>query len=317
MKNAHKYFYMLMALAAGSLVAIGCNQSIESDASLATTTTNVSESGVVAKTDGGCCGKCATEQAAAGRTEGSCGKCAGESDAATTPKGCCGKCATEQAAAGQAEGCCGKCAGESDASTTSKGCCGKCEGESAVSKEADKTITCENGCNACAEGDSANCKCGDTPAAKPTQGKPDSESVEANEHVNSMPEDRDIFHFLLENHDKISRTVTELENGVETVTESTDAAIAAKIQDHVASMHKRIEDGRPLRMWDELYREIFKHADKIKMELKNTENGISVTETSDDEYVVKLIQEHAKVVSGFAKRGFEEARLNHEPPSNK
>ena len=67
-------------------------------------------------------------------------------------------------------------------------------------------------------------------------------------------------------------------------------------------------------MWDELYREIFKHADKIEMEIENTEHGISVTETSDDEYVVKLIQQHAMVVSGFAKRGFEEARENHEAP---
>jgi hypothetical protein len=67
-------------------------------------------------------------------------------------------------------------------------------------------------------------------------------------------------------------------------------------------------------MRDPLYREIFKHADQIEMTLENTENGIRVTEASDDEYVVKLIQAHAKVVSGFAKRGFEEARKNHEPP---
>ncbi len=282
MKNAHKYLLMLMALAAGSMVAIGCNQSTESESLAESGVTNMSEATVVAKTDGGCCGKCGTKQAAAAK----------------------------------AEGCCGKCAAESDTSKTENVCCGKCAGEaSAASKNAAKTITCENGCNACAEGDSENCKCGDTDAAAAAEGESEKATEKSELHVNTMPEDRDIFHYLLEHHEKITRTVTELDNGVETVTESTDPVITAKIQEHVASMSKRVEDGRPLRMWDQLYREVFKHADKIEMQIENTEHGISVTETSDDEYVVKLIQQHAKVVSGFAKRGFEEARENHKPPN--
>lgn len=207
-------------------------------------------------------------------------------------------------------GCCGKCALEETASKTTEACCGKCAGESKASNEAAKSeASCPGDCNACAKGDPANCKCDEASTTKSTI-----TSEKKDEQVNTMAQDRDIFHSLLQNHDKITRTVTEIEGGVKTVTESTDAAIASKIQEHVASMYKRVEDGRPLRMWDELYREIFKHADKIKMEIKKTEKGIAVTETSDDPYVAKLIQSHAKVVTGFTKKGFEEARLNHSPP---
>lgn len=170
---------------------------------------------------------------------------------------------------------------------------------------------CTANCNACAEGDSANCKCDDENAAISQAG----ETTSANgTKVNTMRQDRDIFHFLLANHDQLTRTVTELENGVKTVTESSNAEIAKKIQEHVASMHGRILDGRRIRMWDELYQEVFKHHDQIKMEIEDTENGVAVTETSDDEYVVQLIQQHAKVVTGFTKRGFDEAHENHVPP---
>lgn len=229
----------------------------------------------------------------------------------------CGQSTNEQAELGlanlttvaqQGEGCCGKCSGESRnaKSTPASGCCGKCsespdqtKSEAAEAEASKAVVSCENGCNACAEGKSESCKCGEE---KPS------------EHVNSKREDRDIFHFLLEHHDKITRSVTSLENGVETITESTDPAVAVKIQEHVASMYQRVEDGRPLRMWDELYREIFAHADKIEMKIANTENGISVTETSEDPYVARLIQAHAKVVTGFSERGFDEARQNHTPP---
>ena len=126
-----------------------------------------------------------------------------------------------------------------------------------------------------------------------------------------MREDRDIFHYLLKHHEKITRSVTNTENGVQTTTESDDPAIAAKIREHVGSMHRRIKDSRRLRNWDELFVKIFEHADEIDMEVIPTEKGVKVVETSTNPKVAKLIQQHAVVVSGFAKYGFEEARKNH------
>ena len=119
---------------------------------------------------------------------------------------------------------------------------------------------------------------------------------------------------MLANHQAIERTVTELPDGVETLTESADPKIAAKIQEHVHWMETRIKDASPIRMRDPLFREIFRHTEKIHMEHQLTERGVKVRETSTDPYVAKLIQAHAEVVSGFVKRGFAEAMKNHAVP---
>jgi intracellular sulfur oxidation DsrE/DsrF family protein len=111
--------------------------------------------------------------------------------------------------------------------------------------------------------------------------------------------------------------VKVLPNGVETLTESDSPEIAAKIQEHVEWMADRIKTASPIRMRDPLFAEIFKHTDKIKMEHEDTVKGVRVTETSTDAYVAKLIQEHAKVVSGFVERGFAEAMKNHPVPKGK
>jgi hypothetical protein len=62
-----------------------------------------------------------------------------------------------------------------------------------------------------------------------------------------MRADQDVFHFLLDHHAEIRRSVKRLDNGVETLTESDNKEVATKIQEHVASMHQRIKDGRGLR----------------------------------------------------------------------
>ena len=126
--------------------------------------------------------------------------------------------------------------------------------------------------------------------------------------------DHQVFEFLLRNHEKIERSVKELPDGVETLTESDTPEVAEKIKDHVEWMEYRIENTHPIRMRDPLFAELFKHTDKIKMVHEDTEKGVRVVETSDDPYVVKLIQAHAKTVSGFVERGFAEAMKNHEVP---
>ena len=126
--------------------------------------------------------------------------------------------------------------------------------------------------------------------------------------------DREVFQFLLQNHEKINRTVKELPDGVETLTESDTPEIADKIKEHVEWMEYRIEKTHPIRMRDPLFAELFQHTDKIKMVHEDTEKGVRVIETSDDPYVVKLIQAHAKTVSGFVARGFAEAMKNHAVP---
>jgi hypothetical protein len=127
--------------------------------------------------------------------------------------------------------------------------------------------------------------------------------------------DQEVFHYLLEHHKEIRRTVKAMPDGVETLTESDNAAVAKKIQEHVAAMHKRVKDGRGLRHWDELFAALFKHHAKIEMKVENTPKGVRVRETSKDRYAVKLIQAPAEVVSLFVKHGHAESRKEHPAPS--
>ncbi|MDZ4783425.1 MAG: methyltransferase domain-containing protein [Planctomycetia bacterium] len=132
----------------------------------------------------------------------------------------------------------------------------------------------------------------------------------------AMRADQQVFHYLLEHHGDIRRTVKQLDNGVETLTESDNPEVAAKIQEHVASMHRRVKDGRGLRYWDDLFSAIFKDYEHIQMTVQNTDHGVQVTEMSEDTRVVRLIQAHAEVVSRFVAHGFDEAHKNHPVPQS-
>lgn len=127
--------------------------------------------------------------------------------------------------------------------------------------------------------------------------------------------DMQAIHALFDSHQKIKRTVQNLENGVETVTESDDAEVQALLREHVGAMYRRLAAKQPIRMWDPLYAEIFKRADKIKMELVNTPKGVKVTETSSDPWVVQLLQAHAKGVSGFVEEGMAAMHREHPLPA--
>lgn len=136
-------------------------------------------------------------------------------------------------------------------------------------------------------------------------------------HDDQHEVDMEVFHYLLENHEKIRRTVKELDNGVETLTESDDPSVAAHIKTHVEQMTVRIEKPSPIRMRDPLFAELFQHTKKIKMTHEDTPKGVKVIETSDDPYVATLIKAHAKVVSKFVDKGFAEAAKNHAVPGRK
>jgi hypothetical protein len=150
------------------------------------------------------------------------------------------------------------------------------------------------------------------PAAEPQKGPPTGKRQGGKDEA--FAKDRDTFHFLLENHKAIKRTVKKLDNGVETVTESDKPEVAKKIQEHVPAMYERLKSGKGVRYWDPLFAEAFKHGKKMKMAIENTDKGVKVTETSDEAEVVKIIQAHADVVSKFVERGFDEARKEHPVP---
>lgn len=127
-------------------------------------------------------------------------------------------------------------------------------------------------------------------------------------------EDMKTIHALFDEHEKIVRTVKKIENGVETTTESEDPKVRAMLVEHAWAMQQRLEKKQPIRVWDPLFEELFKNAEKIRMEVAKTEKGVRIVETSTDPYVVKLIQAHAEGVSEFVKVGRPSMHKPHPLP---
>ncbi len=133
----------------------------------------------------------------------------------------------------------------------------------------------------------------------------------------NQPPDMKTIHSLFDNHKNITRTVKNISNGVETVTESDDPKVKALIVEHSWAMKVRLEKKQPIRQWDPLFAELFRNSDKIKLEITATEKGVKITETSTDPYVVKLIQAHAAGVSEFVKEGMPSMHKEHPLPGEK
>lgn len=116
-------------------------------------------------------------------------------------------------------------------------------------------------------------------------------------------------HDMFTNHDRIQRTVTDLPNGIRTVTESDDPELAKTLIAHVAGMMKRVEEGRDPRlpMQSPMLEVIFRNRDKIKTVTEPTPKGIAVTQTSTDTETIAALKKHAADVSDLVTRGMEAA----------
>lgn len=124
-------------------------------------------------------------------------------------------------------------------------------------------------------------------------------------HGSATPEEQSDIHTLLLNNGSIKRTVTNLSDGIRTVTESDDPKMAATIKKHVADMGQRVEQGRDpgLPIESPALKQIFRDKDKIRTKYESTEKGVIVVQTSDDTSTVKALQDHAAEVTDLAQRG--------------
>jgi hypothetical protein len=115
--------------------------------------------------------------------------------------------------------------------------------------------------------------------------------------------DMQLVHGMLQGHETIKRTVTNLPDGIRTVTESDDPQVAQLIKAHVASMEKRLNDGKIFNLFSATLPVLFENKDKIKTGVQATEKGSVVTQTSADPKVVAALQAHATEVSELARDG--------------
>lgn len=108
---------------------------------------------------------------------------------------------------------------------------------------------------------------------------------------------------LVHNNTKIKRTVTNLPDGIKTVTESDDPQVAQAIKAHVASISGRLKDGREFNIFSTTLPVIFDNAGKIKSVVEMTDKGAVVIQTTTDAKVVAALQAHATEVTELVQEG--------------
>jgi hypothetical protein len=94
--------------------------------------------------------------------------------------------------------------------------------------------------------------------------------------------DMQVFHQLFDRRSEIKRQVLNREDGIETLTESTNPEVTRLLQTHVEAMLARVKEGRPIHLRDPLFAELFRYADRIEAKHELTATGVRVVETSQD-----------------------------------
>jgi hypothetical protein len=114
-------------------------------------------------------------------------------------------------------------------------------------------------------------------------------------------------HTLLMNHERIARTVTDLPDGIRTLTESDDPALVLRIQEHVAGMYRVLASGGDpgLPHITPALQTILRDRDKISTRVDSTAKGILIVQTSSDTATVSALQQHAREVTEMVRRGRE------------
>jgi hypothetical protein len=123
------------------------------------------------------------------------------------------------------------------------------------------------------------------------------------QHDDAFAADMHLVRDLILNHDRIKRTVTNLPDGIRTVTESDDPQIAQVLKAHVASMEKRLGEGREFNLFSPTIPVLFRNKDKIRTVVETTDKGAIMTQTSTDAEVVAALQAHAGEVTELVRDG--------------
>jgi hypothetical protein len=124
---------------------------------------------------------------------------------------------------------------------------------------------------------------------------------------NATPEESAELAVMFRNFGTITREVTNLPNGIRTVTRSSDEEVMNQLVSHVFGMIRRVEDkdDPKIIIQSRTLDIFFQRGDKIESEIELTDEGIVVTQTSQDTELVVALQEHAAEVTDMADRGME------------
>jgi hypothetical protein len=112
---------------------------------------------------------------------------------------------------------------------------------------------------------------------------------------------------MFRNFETISREVTNLPDGIRTVTRSSDVAVMDALVSHVVGMIGRVEAGDDPQIFIQspTLDIFFERGDRIDTSIDVTDEGIVVVQTSDDPELVEALQVHAAEVTAMADRGMQ------------
>ncbi len=123
--------------------------------------------------------------------------------------------------------------------------------------------------------------------------------------LDATPEESAELAVMFANFQRIDREVTNLPDGIRTVTSSEDPELAAVVTSHVVGMIARVEEGRDPQVFIQspTLDILFARRDRIATEIETIETGVVVTQTSEDPEVVAALQTHAEEVTAMVDRG--------------
>ncbi|MGJ8725492.1 MAG: hypothetical protein ACSHYB_13115 [Roseibacillus sp.] len=124
-------------------------------------------------------------------------------------------------------------------------------------------------------------------------------------------EQRELIHYMAEHHKELVRKVSKTETGYTATTTSENKELVKKLHAHVAYMKKRLDSGAMVRRWDPAYAEMVEHYDDIDATISPIEKGLAVIIKGKTPRAIKVAQNHARIVSTFAKEGSASVEREH------
>ena len=125
--------------------------------------------------------------------------------------------------------------------------------------------------------------------------------------ANATPEESAELAVMFRNFETLTREVTELPDGIRTVTRSSDPEVMANLVSHVTGMIGRVETGDDPEIFIQspTLDIFFARGSGITSDINVTDEGIVVVQTSTDPEVVAALHTHAAEVSDMAARGMQ------------
>lgn len=123
--------------------------------------------------------------------------------------------------------------------------------------------------------------------------------------LDATPQESAELRVMFHHFHEITREVTNLPNGIRTVTTSQNPYVMDALTSHVIGMIDRVDQGRDPQIFIQspTLDLLFERPDVLVTEIDLTDEGIVVIQTSDDPEVVAALQTHAEEVTAMVDRG--------------